>query len=193
MLLYIDEADPSLPEYRKMISESEASVKTGPFLWLAEVVNAAVGWNPEVPYFQIINDDHFYRTPRWDEKLISAIEQRGGWGYAYGRTENFPTAAVISSNIIKALGFYFPPGFRHQFVDNYEQDLFGGAGMAIHVPGVWIEHMHPGFGKGVMDETYAKVQREAFSHDAQRYEQWKQNERDRNIASLIVARSLLKA
>lgn len=191
MVAYLDETDTTLPKYRT--SSECIERRSGAFLWMAEVVNRAVlEWHPKAEYYQIINDDHVYRTPHWDSLLIEAIHLAGGWGYAYGRTENLPTAAVISANITRALGFYFPSGFRHQFVDNYERDLFTESGMAIHVPEVWVEHMHPGFGKGNDDDTY-RLGGSDFNQGKQRYERWRRDEMASHVASLVVARLIGKA
>lgn len=38
-------------------------------------------------YYQEINDDHFFITKNWDEKLIKPLEENNGWGISYPKND----------------------------------------------------------------------------------------------------------
>lgn len=61
-----------------------------------------------------LGDDHLPITHGWDTALLKAIGDMGGTGCAYGNDigqgEFLPTAPVISSDAVTALGWMFYPG-----------------------------------------------------------------------------------
>jgi len=76
---------------------------------------------PDYDYICFMGDDHLPITAGWDTKLCEAIGKEAG--IAYGNDllqgENLPTAVVMSSRIIRALGFMSPPALKHLFLDNF--------------------------------------------------------------------------
>ena len=89
----------------------------------------------------------------WDRLLLEALDKLGGEGIAYGNDlhqgEALPTAPVISSGIVGALGWMMGPGLKHMHVDDVWRDLGQAAGCLAYVPEVVIEHQHPDAGKPV--------------------------------------------
>lgn len=164
--LYVDEQDPQIAAYRELAAaEPRAAFEFGPRLTIVEVFNHAFDRTDHAHYADC-NDDFVYRTAGWDEKLIEAIERLGnGLGMAHGRLQNLPSGAVFNARSLRALGWWFPPGFRHQFVDDVQVELFCGAGLLFAVPEVFIEHEHPTFGTAAWDAGYA----EAYSAEAHAY------------------------
>jgi hypothetical protein len=94
-----------------------------------------------------LGDDHLPRTPGWDLRLLEAIAGMGGTGFAYGNDllqgAALPTAVVVSSNIVTALGWMCEPSMRHYCIDNVWKDLGEGAGCLAYLPDVIIEHLRP--------------------------------------------------
>ena len=107
-----------------------------------------------------LGDDHLVQTPAWDEYLAGAIKSKG-FGLAYGNDllqgMNLATAVMMSTNIIKAVGFMAPPKLIHLFMDNYWMILGKRLGTLWYFDKVIIEHLHPVAGKVEWDEQYKEV------------------------------------
>lgn len=114
---------------------------------------------PDYDYICFMGDDHLPITKGWDTKLAEAIGDKAG--IAYGNDllqgENLPTAVVMSTKIIRALGFMSPPALKHLFLDNFWLAIGKALGNATYCPDVVIEHLHYINGKAAHDERYAAV------------------------------------
>jgi hypothetical protein len=114
---------------------------------------------PDYDYICFMGDDHLPITKGWDTKLAEAIGSEAG--IAYGNDllqgENLPTAVVMSTKIIRALGFMSPPALKHLFLDNFWLAIGKALGNATYLPDVIIEHLHFTNGKAAHDERYAAV------------------------------------
>ncbi len=114
---------------------------------------------PDYDYICFMGDDHLPITKGWDTKLAEAIGDKAG--IAYGNDllqgENLPTAVVMSTKIIRALGFMSPPALKHLFLDNFWLAIGKALGNATYCPDVIIEHLHFTNGKAAHDERYAAV------------------------------------
>ena len=75
--------------------------------------------------------------------------------------ERFPTAMIMSSVIIRALGRMHPEMY-HGNPDQAWRELGKALGCLIYLPDVVIEHMHPLAKKGEIDNVF----REAHKQDA---------------------------
>jgi hypothetical protein len=183
MVCYVDQLDPQQEAYEKIFDDTCVRHRFGPRLSVPAVYNRFFSPPPEdwghfqetdYKYFSDANDDFIYHTPGWDEKLISVIEQNGGLGMAFGQTKNLPTAAVWSARSLRALGWWMPPGFIHQYVDNIHRDLFSMAGQMYSVPDVNTEHRHACFGAVPWDEGYNQIYKSPDAvKDAEAYEVWR--------------------
>ena len=104
-----------------------------------------------------LGDDHLVQTPNWDEYLSSAIASKG-YGLAYGNDllqgVNLATAVMMSTNLIKPVGYMAPPKLIHLFMDNYWMTLGRNLGTLWYFDKVIIEHIHPVAGKTEWDEAY---------------------------------------
>jgi hypothetical protein len=111
-----------------------------------------------------LGDDHLVQTPSWDEYLTKAIRHKG-YGLAYGndllQKHQLATAVMMSTNIIKAVGYMAPPKLVHLYMDNYWMILGQRLGTLWYFDNVIIEHLHPVAGKVEWDEQY----REANSNE----------------------------
>lgn len=107
-----------------------------------------------------LGDDHLVQTPSWDEYLSKAIAHKG-YGLAYGndllQKQNLATAVMMSTNIIKAVGYMAPPKLVHLFMDNYWMILGSRLGTLWYFDNVIIEHLHPIAGKATWDEGYVEA------------------------------------
>jgi hypothetical protein len=114
---------------------------------------------PDYDYICFMGDDHLPITKGWDTKLAEAIGDKAG--IAYGNDllqgENLPTAVVMSTKIIRALGFMSPPALKHLFLDNFWLAMGHALENVNYLPEVIIEHLHYINGKAEHDERYAAV------------------------------------
>jgi hypothetical protein len=162
-----------------------AGVSTDPnVLWFSGRRDTLAGWTNRLAALYAsryralasFGDDHLPRTEGWDALLLAAIDAMGGTGIAYGNDlifgESLPTAPVISSDIVRALGWMCLPSLRHMAVDLAWKDLGLGADCLAYVPEVTIEHVHWCAGKAPLDPVYAESEagKEA---DRESYFSWK--------------------
>ena len=138
-----------------------------------------------------LGDDHVPRTQGWDRLLLEALDKLGGEGIAYGNDlhqgEALPTAPVISSGIVEALGYMMVPELAHMHVDDAWRDLGQAAGCLAYVPEVVIEHQHPDAGKAVTDETYAGSAA-GLSADRDAYHRWRNERMAADVAKVRALR-----
>lgn len=185
MLVYVDHADPRVDDYHAMRCQyPEVHFVFGVRKPIPHVFNEAT--SVRSPYYADCNDDFVFHTDKWDSQLISALESNGNVGAAYGHTTGLPHCMVVSAETIRRLGWWFPLGFQHQYVDDVLTNLFKKAGKLFHVPGVIIEHKHVIWGKAPLDDTYRWVMSEEVkTRDEAAFEDWKLNRMSTDIAKLL--------
>ena len=112
-----------------------------------------------------LGDDHLVQTPNWDEYLAGAIAKKG-YGLAYGNDllqgQGLATAVMMSTNIIRAVGYMAPPKLVHLYMDNYWMILGSRLGSLWYFDKVIIEHLHPVAGKAQWDEGYVEANADAI-------------------------------
>jgi hypothetical protein len=187
----IDEDDPELHRYMQVMREASRDVskliigepsRIGPILNRVMPVAAE-----EAPVVAFMGDDHRPRTVAWDQLYINNLRDMGT-GVVYGNDlyqgENIPTQVAMTSNIVKATGYFVPPGAKHLYLDNMWADI-GRATSLRYLPDVVVEHMHPCAGKAEWDDGYASNNSvETYSEDAIVYNEWKQNDLPRWVEQI---------
>lgn len=107
-----------------------------------------------------LGDDHLVQTPAWDQYLSGAIEQKG-YGLAYGNDllqgVKLATAVMMSTNVIKPVGYMAPPKLVHLFMDNYWMTIGKHLNSLWYFDKVIIEHLHPVAGKVAWDDQYREA------------------------------------
>jgi hypothetical protein len=125
-------------------------------------------------FVAFIGDDHLLQTSAWDKILTEPLSETVGISYGNDlyKKEELPTCAVLSSNIIKNLGYMAPPELKHSYIDKFWLDL----GLAInnlnYFENVVWEHMHPDNKKTEVDKTYLRGW-SSQSQDKENYSQYK--------------------
>ena len=150
-----DDDDQSRLMAKELGSDYIHGSRMSPAAWTNYVAEI---WHSQYRALASLGDDHVPRTLGWDRILLDAIEAMGGTGIAYGddqiMRDRLPTAPVISSNIVAALGWMCEPSLSHFCVDNVWKDLSQAAGCLAYVPEVIIEHLHWINGGALLDATY---------------------------------------
>jgi hypothetical protein len=163
------------------VAANGAQVVTGPRKGLAATTNdlaaAAVG---EYDALASLGDDHVPITPGWDIALLKAL---GAGGIAYPNDlirDDIPEAVVISSSIVRALGWMCQPTLKHWYIDNVWADLGRGAGCLAYLPDVIVKHERIGVPD---DDTY----RDAWPlvrEDEGRYRAWRAAQMAADVATV---------
>lgn len=193
----IDDDDPWLDAYktelgrmddvRYSISERRRMVGT-----LNEV---ACAFADQYSYLGFMGDDHRPRTRGWDRRLVEALSHHQtvhAWssiealremrvprtGLAYGNDllqgATMPTAVVMTSDIVRALGYMAPPSMKHLCVDLVWKDWGEAIDRLTYLDDVIIEHMHPANGKAANDVGYEEVNNSAqVQADSQAYHDYR--------------------
>jgi hypothetical protein len=148
----------------------------------------------ETIYF--LGDDHLVRTKGWDELLYAPIKARG-YGLAYGddrlQGKNLATAVMMSTNIIRILGYMAPPKLIHLYMDNFWMNLGQALDCLDYVPQAVIEHMHYLAGKSEQDAQYAEVNSsEMYQKDRETYLQYVKDDLKYDLEHLVVGLGILK-
>lgn len=193
LLVAVDDDDPLIDRYKE-VEEKNAKLN-----WLSFAYGERLRLGPTTNKYAVLHasgyesigsmgDDHRPRTPIWDGLMASQLRRMGG-GIVYPndlyQKENLPTAVLMSSGIIKALGYMCPPGVIHMYVDNFWKDLGHACGFLRYMDSVIIEHMHPNAGKAAMDARYAEVNADSqFKSDAKAYMKYRQEQFDRDVELL---------
>lgn len=143
-----------------------------------------------------LGDDHRTRTHGWDEKLYEPIKRRG-YGLSYGndllQKQNLATAVMMSTNIIRIIGYMAPPKLIHLYMDNFWMNLGKALQCLDYVGNVTIEHMHYMAGKSEADEQYLDVNSsEMYETDKKTYLEYVQSDLKHDLEKLIVGLGLVK-
>jgi hypothetical protein len=190
----VDEDDPKLELYRLVMNKAaapddmlEIGTRKGLAAWTNKVAAVRAG---QYPYLASFGDDHLPKTRYWDYYLTRAIEDLGGTGFSYpwdGQREDVPQAVVMSSDIVKALGWMCEPSLEHFYVDDVWADLGHGAGCIRHCRAVAVDHVHPGTGKAPADKTYAEANPK-LETDREAYRTWRSARMANDVAKIIALR-----
>jgi hypothetical protein len=182
--VHLCDDDPMIQEYKQVLSGIPHEV--GPHKYLAQVYNyGALVKFPDYDCYHDANDDHVFHTHGWDQVMYDEIMKHGGIGVAYGKTQNLPTAIMVGVGQVRALGYWFPPGFQHHSVDLFVRDLGEATKTLYYLPDVDIEHRHVVFGKALNDDNYKWVYgKEQQLIGMAAYSQWKEHGMARDIMIL---------
>ena len=197
--IYVSETDPKLEEYKQVLKDRNLII--GKKLHIVNVFNYfSCELFPDYQYYQTIDDDHIYHTPGWDKILINDIETKGnGWGIACGKDlihvgkeweqpDFFPSAQIISANIVKALGYYCTPLIEHVCCDLFFRDIANGIGKFFKNPDVIIEHKHWCGGKVACDDQYRfSTGQKQMEKDTLAYQLWCSRDRNNDIRKILNA------
>lgn len=179
LLVAVDEDDPELSAYQDVCRSVPLGFRPviGPRERLGPTLNRlAIERAPDHFAIGFMGDDHRPRTPGWDTAMVDALREMGA-GLVYGddliQHRDLPTAVVMTANIVRALGWFAPPGLTHMYLDNAWLALGEALGRIRYLPGVVIEHCHPVGGTAAWDAGYAEVNSpERYAADEAAFRRW---------------------
>jgi hypothetical protein len=137
-------------------------------------------------YVGFIGDDIIFKT-KWELKFIDFLsKQKFGLAFANDLIHTagtLPTHPFITSNLIKALGFFGCPGVGHHYFDNYWMEVINRVGTKQFFPEIIMEHLHPVVGKEKQDALYNLIEAK-FSENYQNYKNYKINHFENDISKI---------
>ena len=168
-----DEDDPQLLA-NVSAADGCALVTVAPRMGLAGWTNRlAFADLADAPHLASLGDDMVPVTDGWDARLLDAA---GPAGMAYPndkRRADIPELIVMSSVIVRALGWMCEPSLEHWFVDNVWRDLGAAAGCLAYLDDVVVEHRHPNVPRGdPPDQTYWDASPK-MAADMAAYQRWR--------------------
>lgn len=187
----LDSDDPYLHEYMRILKDQDSSIQ---FIVLkprttTQIINEIAFLPSEAKFLSVTNDDFIYHTDGWDVILTEEIKSRGKVGIAYGndllQNQNMPTTNVISSEIIKTLGWLQLPTLTHLYGDSVWGYLGRQAECLYHRPDVIIEHKHYFSKKVLKDETFLRTNStEMYNRDHEAFADWVANQSKSDIEKI---------
>ncbi len=116
--------------------------------------------HPDLEWYGLLQDDLVIRTAGWDVELRNAA---GRTGFA-SCNDLSPTgdgrmagAQVFGGDLLRALGWWAPPGLHHTYCDNVWEHIGRTLGNWKTLKTVITEHRHAFNGKAPIDATYRKA------------------------------------
>lgn len=178
LLVAVDDDDPQRGGYdhfRRLMRGTRR------LLWAGGPRASLSGWTNTVAAAHVggyrflcsMGDDHRPRTDGWDVRLMAALGGTVGIAYGNDRLQgrNLPTAAVISSPVVAALGWMMLPSLAHYYVDDVWKAVGSQAGCLRYVPDVTVEHLHYLRTGAAPDVTYRQAEL-GWHADQNAYTRW---------------------
>lgn len=140
-------------------------------------------------FLGVVDDDFVFITRGWDSLLINKIRDIGKLGIAYGndglQEKRLPTFCIISSEIIKVLGWLKMPSLQHLFADNVWKVIGDSLKCLHYCPSVVIEHRHPYTKNNPPDETFKKTNsKEMYHRDELAFYVWLESKSKEDIEKI---------
>lgn len=184
LLVIIDANDPEFHNYQteKFYSECRVNIDRRN---TTQLFNWAIHLHQDYEFYSCTNDDFFYHTDGWDEKLCN--KGRISYGNDLITGGRLPTTSVIDGEIIRALGWLQMPKLQFMCGDVVWKTIGHKLNILKYVPDVVIEHQHWGTGVCPPDETSRRVNCEQImTADNIAYRDWLHNGMEEDVKRIRV-------
>ena len=137
-------------------------------------------------YMIFIGDDITFKTP-WESRFIEYLKDKPA-GLVYGNTLDLPpeinwaTHPCITTNLVRAVGFYGCPAVAHNCFDNYWSDICRELGYLEFIPDVIMDHRRTA---ADVDAIYHKVMG-LQEPDKAKYAEYKNAQFDEDLRKIRV-------
>lgn len=122
----------------------------------------------------VLNDDHIPKTAQWDSQLIAQLTGNNfiSCNDHWMAPRKAAGATVWSGNLVRAVGWLFPEGLRHLYIDDIWECLGRSAGCWQVDMRIVVEHRHVLNG-APEDSTHAiSYDKELWDQDRITFEKW---------------------
>lgn len=126
------------------------TVHIRPNMRLISKINSVTPMLAEIyQYVAFVGDDIIFKTP-WESKIIEylkSIPAGMAWTNTLDRGDDnlLATHPIITSNMIRALGFYGCPAVEHNYFDNFWQDITNDIGYNKYFRDIIWDHKRDGY------------------------------------------------
>ncbi len=129
--------------------------------------------HPNEAWYGVLADDGTVETPDWDTKLVAAALERGiaSANDKYKAPHRIGCCHVIRGDVVRALGWIVPPGFKHMYIDDVWETIGNELGCWTCLMDVVVEHHHYHNNKAQMDDSY-KNSAKYMHDDSMRFQRW---------------------
>ncbi len=146
---------------------------------LSEVLNRFLATEPPRAWYGLLQDDMLVGGPqRWDTRLAASA---GRCGMAstddhWQANRRMAGIFVFGGDLLRAWGFWSPPGVRHMYMDNFWQDVGERCGNWMALLDIKARHVHShnNTARGPKDATYTHSY-SAYKLDGVRWEQYRRS------------------
>jgi hypothetical protein len=171
-------ADPDAIEHIYALDYDDPMI--GPFLTCRHVINRDAGpvgaWNAAARFSQgeilVQLSDDWDPPIHWDKLILDKFNNTQDPAVLAisdgSRNDDLLCMAILNRARYKQQGYMFHPEFFSVYSDNWFTNQAYDDGIVIDGKDITFTHMHPAFGLGEMDETYAR------SNAKQNYESGKE-------------------
>jgi tetratricopeptide (TPR) repeat protein len=176
MHIIIDEDDVhhfgDLEEYKKKVS---IYIKPSGLTLMQKINTIGMSLAEMYKYICFIGDDIVFQT-QWESKFINYLKDVPA-GLVYANTLDNPdsvdwaTHPCITSNLVKAVGFYGCPAVHHNYFDNYWSEICKEIGYFQYMPEVVMDHRRKESDKDYLFWSIVDLQEK----DRVRYNEYKQS------------------
>lgn len=191
-LVLVDKEDPQKEEYLKLDYPKGWLLVLTTGRSMASKIKEVWDQVKDLDCVMLCNDDHYCITKNWDEKILAQITGSNiiGTNDNWVAPKRLCGMTAFSGNVIRALGYIFPPGIEHLFIDNAWEYLAAKAGCANILMEVVIEHRHVFKDKKTPDETHKSVYTEDWNNQdkegtpAWHFRRWLETSADKDVQKL---------
>lgn len=197
-LLLIDKNDPQKEDYFKIELPPQWTLVLTESRPMGEKIQECWERIKDLDYVLCLNDDHRCRTPNWDQKVIAHVRP----GNLIGTNDGWMAPKRIcgvtcwSGSLLRAVGYVYPPGLKHLFIDSVWETLAQKTGCAQILMDVLVEHEHAYRDQKKQDETFFEVNGAGglvnghgiggfWPHDKKVFEEWLKNDSDKDAQKIL--------
>ena len=168
----VDSDDPTLDDYPRDTTISIEPQEKGMGPALNEGLRRFLG---DYDMYGFIGDDHRFRTPGWNAKILDANEHDPGIYFANdGVRRDLPTQWFVDGPMVESLGWLALPNCKHFYLDDAWREIGCRLGVLRYMDDILIEHLHYSYGKSPMDATYERnIDNWEGGEDQRAYEEWR--------------------
>jgi hypothetical protein len=178
LLIVTDDDDDS---YAGLTLPRRAGTVSRPRTWLGPKVNPVATLAARTyPAVGFLGDDAEPVTPGWDRILMSYLDTPGIAYPENGRRRDVCEHQIVSSCIIRALGWYFEPTLMHYWTDTVLTELGARAGCLRYVAEAIVLHRHYDSG-GTYDPVYAESVDANGGRDQVAYNTWRESRMEADV------------
>jgi hypothetical protein len=180
IILSLDYDDEMSLKYVYQFMGEDVEVRFGKSKGKINAINRDIPNDSNYDIVICMSDDMKFIVNGWDNKvrdLFNANKDKHVLHLGDGNRDDLITMSITTWEEYKKNGhkIYYPE-YKSVYCDNDQTDKAKLEGTYFYNSQVLFNHLHPGYGRGEMDDQYLRTEsRELYDHDLQVYERRKAN------------------